>query len=456
MDLNQTIAAIATPPGSGAIGIVRLSGSEAHTIADKVFRAHSGEKLADISGYTARLGEIYDGEGIRLDECIALVYHAPKSYTGEDAVELMCHGGEVVCENLLRELLRRGAHMASPGEFTRRALLNGRLTLTEAEAVCDVINAASRQGSMAAAALQGGSLYRKITELKESILGIQAHISAAIDFPEEDVEEVDNDVLNEQLADIDAQLQQLLCGYDTGASVLRGVPTVIAGSPNVGKSTLLNLLAGAPKAIVTPVAGTTRDVVEQQVRLGGTTLLLADTAGIRHSGDEIEMLGIERAIERLDDASLVLAVFDSSRPLDTDDRRVMELAVGKRVVAVVNKTDLEPKLDTAEIEERFGEVVYISANDPAALSTLDRAVARVIGTEHFDVSAPILANERQRRCAEQAAEAVSEARMAAKGSTPDVVTALLAEALEALAELSGENMTEALLDEVFSRFCVGK
>lgn len=456
MTFDETIAAIATPPGAGAIGIVRLSGADAHAIAGNVFHARSGQQPGDVAGYTARLGDAYDADGGRIDECVALVYHAPKSYTGEDIVELMCHGGELVCDSMLRALLRAGAQPAAPGEFTRRALMNGRLSLTEAEAVCDLINASSQQGTLAAAALQGGSLYRAILQLKEAVLSVQAHISAAIDFPEEDVEELDDDTLNERLDGIDARLRALLSSYDTGAAVLRGVPTVIAGSPNVGKSTLLNLLAGAQKAIVTPVAGTTRDIVEQQVRLGGTTLLLADTAGIRQSGDDIEMLGIARAIERLGDASLVLAVFDSSRPLDEDDRRVMALVQGKRAVAVVNKTDLAPKLDTAELKRQFGDIVYISATDPTSLAVLDAAVGKVVGTAHFDAAAPILANERQRRCAQLAQEAVAQARDAARHATPDVVTALLAEALEALAELSGENATESLLDEVFSKFCVGK
>lgn len=456
MELDHTIAAIATPPGAGAIGIVRLSGPEAHAVADAVFQARGGGELRRQKGYTARLGDVYDSDGVCIDECVALVYRAPKSYTGEDAVELMCHGGELVCEHLMRQLLKSGATLASPGEFTRRALLHGRLTLTEAEAVCDVINAASRQGAQAAAALQGGSLYRRILQMKEDILALQAHIAAAIDFPEEDVEELEPAVIETRLADLDAQLRQLLDSYDTGVQVLRGIPAVIAGSPNVGKSTLLNLLAGAPKAIVTPIAGTTRDIVEQPVRLGGVTLLLADTAGIRESGDEIEMLGIERAIARMGSASLVLAVFDSSRPLGPDDRRVLELVADKRAMAVVNKTDLAPRLDTEELRARFDDVVYISANDPASLDALAQAIARVTGTANFDASAPLLANERQRRFAEQAQEAVAEARAAAKGSTPDVVTALLAEALDALAQLSGEDASEALLDEVFSRFCVGK
>ena len=456
MDINDTIAAIATPAGKGGIGIVRVSGAKAHETAAAVFRAKSGEDIKKIKGYTARLGNVVSREGTIIDEAVALVYREPKSYTGEDAVEIMCHGGEIVCENVLAELIAAGAVMAGPGEFTRRALVNGRLTLTEAEAVCDLINAASRQGGNAAAALQSGALYRKTVSLKERILEIQVHITAYIDFPEEDVDEIDLKSLQEKIETLKQQLEKLLASYDVGASVLRGVPAVIAGSPNVGKSTLLNLLSGSQKAIVTPIAGTTRDVVEQQIRLGGTTLILADTAGIRESADEIEKLGIERAVSRVDEASLVLAVFDASRSLDEDDRRVIVHVKGKRVVAVVNKTDLEQKLDTEELEKVFGDIIYISANDESAIAELDAAVARAVEIDKLDPDEPLLANERQRGCARRAQSAVAEAAAASRGTTLDVVYALLGEALEALAELSGENMTETVLDEVFSRFCVGK
>ena len=456
MIYNDTVAAIATPAGAGAIGMVRISGDSAHTIADAVFKARGGKKVGEQKGYTAVLGDVFSRAGHRIDEAVALVYRAPKSYTGEDAVEIMCHGGDVVCQEILREVLAAGASPAGRGEFTRRALVNGRMTLTEAEAVCDIINAASRQGEAAAAALQSGALYLKTQSLKERILDIQAHITAYIDFPEEDVDDIDAAETTKALRGIESELKKLLDSYDVGASVLRGVHAVIAGSPNVGKSTLLNLLSGAQKSIVTSRPGTTRDIVEQQVRLGGTTLVLADTAGIRDSSDEIEIVGIERAISRLDKAGLVLAVFDSSRGLDGDDRRVIELVRGKRVVAVVNKTDLEQKLDAKELEAIFEDVVYISANDGGALEVLDNAVARAVKLDNLDPNEPLLANERQKTCAQKAHAIVRDAVFAGETSTLDVVYALLSEALEALAELSGDNVTEAVLDEVFSKFCVGK
>ncbi len=457
INLNDTIAAIATPAGTGGIGIVKISGPDAFVIADRVMRLHNPQPLTALKGFTAKLAKAYDRDGTLIDETVVLVYRGPKSYTGEDTVEIMCHGGELVCDRVLRAVLASGATMAGRGEFTRRAFVSGRISLTEAEAVCDLINAASKQGVAAAAALSDGALARKIESLKARILDLQAHIAAWIDFPEEDVDDVDDVLLLRELMEILNALTRLCDSFELGADLIRGVPTVIVGSPNVGKSTLLNLLAGAPKALVTPIAGTTRDVVEQKVRLGGTALLLADTAGIRESDDPIEQLGVALARQKLETAGLVLAVFDSSRLLDKNDLDLIAHLQTHRVVAVINKTDLESKLNPAPIEQAFGNLVYISANDPAALDALDAAVAAALSTTQLDPDEPVLANERQRLCADRARDAVAEAHAAALNSlTPDIVFALLSDALNALADLSGENVTESVLDAVFSKFCVGK
>ncbi len=455
-DIFETVAAIATPAGSGGIGIIRISGEEAFGVADKVFFSRSGEKLSSIAGYTARLGDVKNKAGEIIDEAVALVFRAPRSYTGENVVEIMCHGGEIVCELVLRAVLDSGARLALAGEFTRRAFLNGRISLTEAESVADIINAASKQGELAASALSHGTLYKKTEELKKRIVEMQAHISAYIDFPEEDVDPIDSALLNKGLYEVEGELKKLLDSYETGVNIMRGVPTAIVGSPNVGKSTLLNLLAGSEKALVTPIAGTTRDVVEERVRLGGTTLLLADTAGIRESDDLVEKLGIERALGRLENASLVLAVFDSSRALDADDLALIERLRGKNVVAVINKTDLETKLNASVIESAFPNVVYISAREDAPPDPLSRAVARAVKTDSLDPSVPVLANERQRETTARAYTAVCDAAAAGGDKALDAVFAFLSEALSALGELSGENVTERVLDEVFSKFCVGK
>ncbi len=455
-ELIETIAAIATPAGAGGIGIVRVSGEDAFHVADKVFRANSGERAGQLGGYTARLGKVYDSHGALLDEAIMLVFHAPRSYTGEDVVELMCHGGDVVCRALLQAVLDAGAVMASRGEFTRRAYVNGRIDLARAEAVCDVINSVSAQGEKAAAALAGGALAKRIESVEQKIIDVQAHITAYIDYPEEDVDEVDIPLLRRTLGEVCGELSALEQSYNIGSELTRGVPAVIVGSPNVGKSTLLNLIAGAPKALVTPIAGTTRDVVEQRVKLGGTVLLLADTAGIRESDDLVESMGVDLALERLESASLVLAVFDSSRELSADDLALIERLHGRRVVAVVNKTDLSSRMAKEKIESAFENVVYISANDPSSLAALDSALARALKTDVFDPDAVLLASARQRDCVARALGAARSAALASEQTTLDVVYALLSETLEDLDELFGQNVGETVLDEVFSRFCVGK
>ncbi|MDO4565703.1 MAG: tRNA uridine-5-carboxymethylaminomethyl(34) synthesis GTPase MnmE [Oscillospiraceae bacterium] len=452
----DTIAAIATPPGAGGIAIVRISGEGAFATANAVFRANCGRPLEEQRGFSARLGKAYSPEGELIDEALALVFHSPRSYTGEDAVEIMCHGGELPCREILSAVCAAGARAAARGEFTRRACLNGRISLNEAEAVCELINSASRQGERAAAALASGALSKKLDELKAEILAMQAHLTACIDFPEEDVEEPDYAEFESRLGALVSELEKLAGSYNLGADLIRGVPAVIVGSPNVGKSTLLNLLAGAEKALVTPIAGTTRDVLEQRISLGGTTLLLADTAGIRESEDPVEKMGIERALQRVEEASLIFAVFDSSRALDSDDLRLIESLRDRRAIAVVNKTDLPQALDSAPLKAAFGEPVFISAREPQSLEVLDEAVARLIKTDSLDPNAPLLATERQRESALRALEFLKEAREACAASLLDAGYAMLSQTLEALSELKGENASESVLDEVFSRFCVGK
>lgn len=455
-DPDTTIAAVATPPGEGGIGVVRISGPDALAVADRMFRAKSRKKLSDAKGYTAHFGGVYRNEEL-LDEAVALVFRAPKSYTTEDVAELQCHGGMAAVENVLALALESGAVPAGRGEFTRRAFLGGRISLTEAEGVMSLISAAGREGERAAAALMKGAMHKKIRSVCDGLLAVQAHISASLDFPEEDVEPLDKPAIINELRNAETQINALLDSYAAGAAVLRGIPTVIAGAPNVGKSTIMNLLAGFEKAIVTPTAGTTRDVIEQRVNLDGITLLLADTAGLRDSADDIEAEGVRRARSRLDEASLVLAVFDNSAPLADEDRRFIDALRGREVLAVINKTDLPARLDPGEIERAFKNTVRISAAKPGSLAGLSDAIKRAVGAAELSPDAPLLANERQRACAVRAHAALHEARSAAEdGMTFDVIFDTVEEAISALLELSGEDVTEATLDEVFSKFCVGK
>ncbi len=454
----STIAAISTPAGKGGIGIVRISGPAALETAGKVFRAKNGRDVCSMKGYTAAFGTVHSPEGKLIDQCVLLCFRAPRSYTGEDVAELQCHGGEAALQAVLRAVLDSGAEPAGRGEFTRRAFLSGRISLTEAEAVMDIVSAASSQGERAAASMAEGSLARKTAEYRDRILAVQTQIAAEIDFPEEDVDEADRDQLTEEVRSLADSLNGLIKGYGAGQKMLRGIPAAIVGSPNVGKSTILNLVTGYDRAIVSPEAGTTRDIIEEQVVLGGMTLMLADTAGIREnaSGD-IERIGIDRARNRLLRSSLILAVFDTSRPLGEDDIALMEELGGRPVLAVLNKNDLPPAADTGRIKETFPDWVELSAVEEGALETLEKAVAEMAGVAGFDADSPLLANERQRNCAVRAYDALNEAADSLeKGYTLDVCYALLDEALSVLYELSGENASEEVIDAVFSSFCVGK
>ena len=455
---NSVIAAISTPAGKGGIGIVRISGDEALAVAGRVFRAKNRKDPTTMKGYTAAFGTVHKPSGELIDQAILLCFRAPKSYTGEDVAEIQCHGGEAAVQEVLRAVLDSGAEPAGRGEFTRRAFLSGRISLTEAEAVMEIVNAASAQGERAAASQAEGSLARRTQEYRDRILAVQTQIAAEIDFPEEDVDEADREQLTEEVTGLASDLSSLIKKYDAGQKLLRGIPAAIVGSPNVGKSTILNLISGYEKAIVSPEAGTTRDIIEEQVTLGGLTLMLADTAGIRENASgEVERIGIDRARSRLLRSSLILAVFDVSRPLDEDDLALIGELRDRQVLAVINKNDLPAVADTEKLKEAFPSWVEISAVEEGALEKLENAIAEMAGVSGFDTDSPLLANERQRRCAVRAYDALSEAAGALqKGYTLDVCYALLDEALSVLYELSGENASEEVIDAVFRDFCVGK
>ena len=454
---EKTIAAIATPPGVGGIAVVRISGEDAYGVAARVFRpANPDKKLEQAKGYTALFGHFVQ-DGRVCDEVVALCFRAPHSYTGEDVVELSCHGGSAVSAQLLRACLDAGAQPAGPGEFTKRALLAGRISLTQAEAVMDLIGATSKQGAAAAAASMEGALYRKIDGVRAHLIQLAGHLAAYTDYPEEDVPELSVQTLADSLCQDKETLDALIRGYDTGAVLRRGVQTVIVGSPNVGKSTLLNLLSGFERAIVTPVAGTTRDVVEQEIELAGVRLHLADTAGIRQTDDVVEAEGIRRSFARLEQAGFVLAVFDASQPADKEDEELAQKCAGRPALAILNKTDLPRRFDEQVIASYFSEIVSISANDPACLSTVEQAAARVLGVAHLDEDAMLLANERQLACAKTARDALTEALDAVRaGFTLDAAGVCIDDALNALYALTGENASDDVIEEVFSKFCVGK
>lgn len=454
---SSVIAAISTPLAPAGLGVIRLSGEGAAALADRVFRpAGRGKSLSALPGYTALYGTVYDAEG-DIDECVALVFRAPHSYTGEEVVELSCHGGLYLLRRTLRAVLDAGARPAEAGEFTRRAFINGKLDLTRAEAVMDLIAANGRLAAKTALAAREGAVYRKLEEVRGVLLGAAANLSAFVDYPDEDIPELTPEALGSQLAAARDSVEGLLATFDAGRVIREGIDTVIVGSPNVGKSTLMNLLAGCERSIVTPIAGTTRDIVEETIRLGDVLLRLADTAGIRSTNDEVESIGVRRAKSRMETAALVLAVFDGSRPLTADDRRMAEEAAGPNAIAIINKSDLGLKINEEYISSLFPRVVITAAKAGDGLAALEDAVRDAVGLQGMDGTEPLLANERQRRCAALCLDCLKEGLDALKaGMTLDAVEVSIDGAISAILELTGERATEAVVDEVFARFCVGK
>lgn len=454
--MSETIAAISTPVAAGGIGVIRISGDDAIAVADRAFNTTSGKKLSTLKGYTAAHGRVHiDGEDI--DEGVALVFRSPKSYTGEDTVEISCHGGVFVTNQVLRAVLSAGARPAEAGEFTKRAFLNGKMDLSEAEAVMSLIGAQGQQGMKAAMTALDGALSRKTDELCAKLISASAHMAAWVDYPDEEIPEISTENLEEILREVKGQLAGLLSKFDAGKALTSGVDTAIVGKPNVGKSALMNMLSGFSRSIVTNIAGTTRDVVEETVRVGSVILRLADTAGIRESADIVESIGVDLARTRIERAGLILAVFDGSAPLDDSDREIFELCRGRDVIAIVNKIDLPSNTDIEYIRSHFAETVFISAMSHDGEDELTKAIERVLGTDKIDTSKAMLTTERQRASTIGALESIDEALNAIEiGITMDAINVCIDTAIDKLQELTGKKAKETVVDEVFSQFCVGK
>lgn len=453
----DTIAAIATPQAAGGISVIRISGPEALAVGEKCFRNCRGKKLGDMDGYTMAYGKFYDGTGNFLDDGIASVFRAPHSYTGEDVVEFSCHGGIYVTQLVLEGVLHAGAVPAQPGEFTKRAFLAGKMSLTEAEAVMDIIGAAGQRELAFAQGQHSGALHKRVSGISDQIVHCLGELAAWADYPEEDIPVVTPEGLLGALEEIQSELEKTLYTYEYGKILRSGVSGVIVGKPNVGKSTLFNLLSGCQRSIVTDIAGTTRDVVEEQIRLGNVTLRLSDTAGLRESQDVIEQMGVEIAQQRLESADLILAVFDLTQPLDKDDIGVLEKLPNKPVIAIGNKADGEMEGTLAALQERFPHCIVMSAKKGEGLAALQQKIEELFYQEAVTPEMGVVSNARQKQCLEDALEQVVLAKTAIEnGELLDGVTVLLEEAASGLLTLVGERVSEAVVNDVFSRFCVGK
>ena len=455
---ESTVAAIATPSGEGAIGVVRITGDDAISVADRVFFGE--KKLRELEGYCAEYGKIKTvgtEKNETVDDVVALVYCAPHSYTGEDMVEFFCHGNDRILARVLNSVVSAGAEIAGPGEFTKRAFLNGKMSLSQAEAVMELISAKGKSSIETARDRLEGRLGKETDEIYSMIAGVCAHFAAWTDYPEEDVEEMTKQSLMDELLKIKKRLEKLVSGYETGKLISNGVKCTLAGKPNVGKSTIMNALAGEDCSIVSETAGTTRDVVEAEVSVDGVIMKLYDTAGIRESDNEIEKMGVERARKKLDSADVVLAVFDGSKPLDNRDLKIAELLKGKNVVVAVNKKDIAK--NNADIAKTLGfkRVVSVSALNGDGMDELKKALLSAVGLVLRDEHEPVVSNERQYSCISRADACIKEAIDALRaGVTFDAVEVCAQSAAEALAQFSGNNVSEDVINEVFSKFCVGK
>ncbi len=453
---NKTIAAVATPAGVGGIATIRVSGKDATLICDKAFRSVSGKSLSSLQGYQALYGKIYNGEQ-PVDEAVCLVFKAPHSFTGEDVVEITCHGGLFVVKKVLRVILDCGAEPAQAGEFSKRAFLNGKMDLSGAEGIMTLISAQGEQGLSAALNVLEGSLSRKAAEINNSLIEVCAHLSAWVDYPDEEIEEIEESNVLSVVKNAKAEIKALLDRFDSGMAVTGGVEAAIIGKPNAGKSTLMNLLTGYDRSIVTDIKGTTRDVVEETVNIDGCILRLSDTAGIRETGDTVEKLGVERSREKIRRSAIVLAVFDSGDEITTEDKELISLCEGKPVIPVLNKSDKETKIDKDYIISALGQPVEMSAKEGNGLEELKDRITTLLGTKNFDPNSAILTNERQRQCCIKAVQSLEEAENALlMGITLDAAGVCIDDAVSALLELTGEKASQAVVDKVFSNFCVGK
>ena len=455
--MPDTIAAIATIQAPSAIGIVRLTGPDTRRILDGVFAPANGRPMSAQTPRKLVFGRALDRGGGVIDEALAVLFPGPNSYTGEDCAEIHCHGSPVVLDEVLAAAFARGARQARGGEFTQRAFLSGRMDLIQAESVADLIDAESAGAARNAVGQLQGRMSRSVGGIYDALMDVVSRFYAIVDYPDEEIEPLQQAQIEQTLAESAERLDALLATFSRGRLLKSGVPAVILGKPNAGKSSLLNALLGYDRAIVTDIAGTTRDTVEEKVLVGSVLLRLCDTAGIRDAADTVERLGVERAQQAAQRAELALLVLDGSAPLTREDEEAIAAARrARRMLVLVNKADLPQVLDTAALRVRFGEVIPLSARSGAGVDALCRAVEELFAGGETP-RGELLTNARQAESAQRALDAVRRAEQALRsGLSPDAVLTDAEEALEALAEFSGKRVRDDLVATIFSRFCVGK
>lgn len=454
----STIAAISTAPGNAGIGIIRLSGDDCFKILQKIFKP---KNKGEIKGYTIKYGNIVKSENDEIiDEVLVSYFVAPKSYTKENMCEINSHGGIVVENQILEECLRNGAVLAEPGEFTKRAFMNGRIDLSQAEAVIDIINSKTEKEMMVAQRHLEGSLSKKIKDIQGEILNLMADIEASIDYPEYDIEETTNKKINDTLNSVEEKLLKLKNSFENGKILKEGIKTAIIGKPNVGKSSLLNLILGENRAIVSDIEGTTRDTIEEYINIKGIPLKIVDTAGIRKTNDEVEKIGVERSINNISDAELIIALFDDSRAFDDQDQKILDLIEGKKTIILINKIDLGKNLikENEKLKKFKNNIIEFSTINETGLDKLYNKIEELFKLNELDCeNTEIITNNRHKQQILYALEDVAKGRESLETHMPVDITAIcLKDILERLAEITGENVSEDIINEIFKKFCLGK
>ena len=454
----STIAAISTAPGNAGIGIIRLSGEKCFEIIEKIFVP---KKKSQVVGYSMKYGKIINSQTKEvIDEVLVSYFVAPKSYTTENMCEINSHGGTIIEHKILEECLKNGAVLAEPGEFTKRAFLNGRIDLSQAEAVIDVINAKTDKEARVAERQLEGSLSRNIKKIQDEILDLMADIEASIDYPEYDIEETTNKKIENVMQDVKIKLEKLEESFRNGKIIKEGIRTAIVGKPNVGKSSLLNLMLGENRAIVSNVEGTTRDTIEEYINIKGVPLKIIDTAGIRKTNDEVEKIGVEKSLNISNTAELIIAVFDDSREFDEDDKKIVELIKNKQAIILINKTDMNKKLiiNNEEIKNLNKDIIEFSTIEEKGLDELYNTIENMFKLNQIDSdNSEIITNERQKQHILKAIEAEEKAMESAKANMPSDITAIaIKQILEELAEITGQSASEDIINEIFKKFCLGK
>ena len=456
----NTIASISTAPGIGGIGIIRMSGDNCFDILNKIFKAKNEQNIDEIKGYSIKYGNIFDSENNIVDEVLVSFFKTPKSYTTENMCEINSHGGIVILRKILDLCLKNGADMAEPGEFTKRAFLNGRIDLLQAESVIDIINAKSEKEAKTSINQLEGHLSKKINDIKQKILDVMVNVEVAIDYPEYDVEDATNEQILDMLNVVEKDLKALENSFDNGKLIKEGIKTAIIGKPNAGKSSLLNAILKEERAIVTDIEGTTRDTIEEFVNINGIPLNLIDTAGIRDTNNEVEKIGVKKSKKIAQDADLIIAIFDSSKELTPEDIEILDFIKGKNVIIVLNKIDLDTVIneENEKLQEVSKNIIKISALNETGIEELYNCISKIFNLNEINVDNEIIiTNLRHKNLISKAIDNVKKARETLENSMPsDIVAIYIKDILESLGEITGEEVTENIINEIFAKFCLGK